>query len=68
MPNMNKLKGRIIESGLTIPKVAEKIGMERATLYRKLENEGRTMLIKDANQIIEALELTPDEAMAIFFS
>ena len=66
--NVNKLKGKIIENGLTVSALAEKIGVDRATLYRKMSNNGDTMLVKDANNIAAALKLTADEAMAIFFS
>lgn len=66
--NINKLKGKIIENGLTISTLAEKLGIDRATLYRKMSNNGETMLVKDANNIVSALHLTADEAMAIFFS
>ena len=66
--NVNKLKGKIVENGLTVAKLAEKIGVDRATLYRKMSNNGETMLVKDANNIATALELTADEALAIFFS
>lgn len=66
--NVNKLKGKIVENGLTIATLAQKIGIDRATLYRKLSNNGETMLIKDANAIISVLGLSADEAMAIFFN
>lgn len=66
--NVNKLKGKIVENGLTIATLAQKIGIDRATLYRKLSNNGETMLIKDANAIISVLGLSAEEAMAIFFS
>lgn len=66
--NINKLKGKIVENGLTVAALAEKMGIDRATLYRKLSNNGETMLVKDANAIVSALKLTSDEAVAIFFS
>lgn len=66
--NVNKLKGKIVENGLTVTSLAQKIGIDRATLYRKLSNNGETMLIKDANAIISVLGLSADEAMTIFFS
>ena len=68
MPNINKLKGKIVENGTTVSELAKKIGMDRATLYRKLNNNAETLLIKEANAIITALGLTSDEAVAIFFN
>ena len=66
--NVNKLKGKIVEKGLSVSALAEKIGIDRATLYRKLENDGAGLLVKDANSIASALDLTYDEAMSIFFA
>lgn len=66
--NINKLKGKIVENGLTVAVLAEKMGINHATLYRKMSNNGETMLVKDANAIVSALNLTADEAVAIFFS
>lgn len=68
MTNVNKLKGKIVEKGLTIEGLAKKLGMDRATLYRKLNNNAETLLIKEANAIVSALGLTSEEAVAIFFS
>jgi len=66
--NIPKLKGKIIEKGETVKSLAESMGIDQATLYRKMQNNGATMLVKDANAIVETLSLTLDEAMAIFFS
>ena len=68
MVNINKLKGKIVENGLTVEALAEKLGVDRSTLYRKLNAEGETFTIKDANMICKALELNIQEATAIFFS
>ena len=68
MVNVNKLKGRIVECGLSVGILAERIGMDRATLYRKMNSNGDTMLIKDADKIAKELDLSLDEAAAIFFS
>lgn len=65
--NVNKLKGRIVEKGLNIRIVAMKIGIDRSSLYRKLNNEGETLTIKEANKIVEILDLSPQEATDIFF-
>ncbi len=66
--NVNKLKGKIVERGMSVGALAQAIGMDRATLYRKISNDGDTMLVKDANNIVTALGLSADEAIAIFFS
>jgi DNA-binding Xre family transcriptional regulator len=68
MVNINKLKGKIIEKGLTVEKLAEKIGIDRSTIYRKMSASGKSFTIKEANLICQALELSGQEAMTIFFA
>lgn len=68
MVNINKLKGKIVEKGMTIEKLAEKIGIDRSTIYRKMGASGEPFTIREANLICKALGLDGQEAMAIFFS
>ena len=67
MINIQKLKGKIIEKGLSISELAEKININRATLYRKLRGNGENISIKEANLIVKELGLTVEEANSIFF-
>ena len=66
--NVNKLKGKIVECGLSVQELADKIGVDKATLYRKLNANGETILIKEADAISKVLCLTASEVNAIFFS
>lgn len=66
--NVNKLKGKIVERGLSIPILAEKIGIDKATLYRKIGKNGDTITIHDADMISDELKLTRNEVNDIFFS
>lgn len=68
MVNINKLKGKIVERGLNVEKLAERIGLDKSTLYRKINNDGETFSIREANLICKELKLSPQEATAIFFS
>jgi len=68
MVNINKLKGKVIENGLTIEKLADKINIDRSTLYRKINHNGETFTIKEANLIAKTLKLTADDVNAIFFN
>ena len=66
--NVKKLKGKMVENDISMAQLAEMLGLNTATLYRKFNNNGQTMLIRDANGIVDALKLTKEEAVAIFFS
>lgn len=66
--NVNKLKGIIKEKQTTPEKVAMSIGIDKSTMYRKLNNGGDEFTIKQADAISLLLGLTAEEAQAIFFS
>lgn len=61
----NKLKGKIIEKGLSIEKVAEMIGINKATFYRKLSHFDK-FTVGDVLAIKKVLSLTPEEVCLIF--
>ena len=65
--NVNKLKGKIAEKGLSIEKLAQKIGVDRSSLYRKLNNAEK-ITIGEASRMKDVLEMTPEEATLIFLS
>jgi len=66
--NINKLRGRIIENGLNVETLAGLIGIDRATLYRRLNDGGETFLIKEVSEISRVLNLSNDDINAIFFA
>lgn len=68
MVNVNKLKGKIVENGMTVNGLADKIEIDRSTLYRKLNAKGEKITIKEAQSIVTALHLTSQEAVDIFFT
>lgn len=68
MVNVNKLKGKIVEKGLSVEALADKVEINRSTLYRKINTDGETFSIKEADKIASALDLNAEEANAIFFS
>ncbi|WP_042266776.1 helix-turn-helix domain-containing protein [Clostridium perfringens] len=55
MVNLNKLKLKIFENGMNVSQLAEKIGMDRSTLYRKFQKNGDNISIKEANLMVETL-------------
>lgn len=68
MVNINKLRGKIIENGLSVKDLADNLEMDRSTLYRKMNSEGDTMTISDAMKISKVLNLTLEDVNSIFFS
>lgn len=66
MVDVNKLKGKIAEKRLNIPELSGRMGIDKATLYRKINNNGEQFSIKEADSIVKELGLTKEEAMAIF--
>lgn len=64
--NVNKLRGKIVEQGLNVGELAEKVGMDRATLYRKMRDQ--SFSVKDAHLISSVLSLSEKEVMEIFFT
>lgn len=68
MVNVNKLRGRIVESGKTIEEIAKMMNIAPSTFYRKLQKNGEPFTIKEADEITRLLKLNVSEATAIFFS
>ena len=54
MVNVNKLKGKIVECGTNIEELAAKIGMDRSTMYRKINSNGENFSIKEADLIVKS--------------
>jgi len=67
MVNIDKLKGKIIEKGMTTETLACKIGMSEDALYSRFHNSGQNISIREAEDISFALGLTFEEAKNIFF-
>lgn len=65
--NVPKLKGKMAESDINAAQLAGKIGVNRTTFYRKLNSGGGSFTVKELQGIVSALNMTPNEAMNIFF-
>lgn len=65
MCNILKLRGKIVENGLRQSDIAEAIGIDPATLSRRLKT-GENFTVAEANKITSTLHLTADEALQIF--
>lgn len=65
--NVQKLKGVIVEKGTTQENVAQAIGVDRSTFYRKMKNGGENFSVKEMQLIIKFVPLSEVEAASIFF-
>lgn len=65
MINTAKIKGRIVEKGLTIQAIAPKIPCSAYTLGQKIGNES-PMNLEEAMVLVEELDITKEE-FADFF-
>nr|WP_077613060.1 phage repressor protein [Clostridium sp. Marseille-P2415] len=66
--NIQMLKGKIMESGITQEAMADAIGMSRCTFYRKMKRKGNTFTVEEMNNIVKTIHLSKEEAVSIFFS
>lgn len=65
--NANELRGKITARGMTIQEFCDRFGFARSTFDRKLN--GLSEFDRDEiERIIDALELTWDDARMIFFT
>lgn len=67
MININKLKAKMVENEITVSQLADLVGVNQATMYRRF-NAGENFSIKEASEIAKILNLTAEELNNIFFS
>lgn len=67
MVDTRLLRIKIEEKRTNISEIASKMGIDKATLYRRIANS-ETFTIGEVGKIAEILNLTHDEAVSIFFS
>ena len=65
--NILDLKAEIVRHGLTIPRLAELIGIDKKTMYSRIN--GETSFKQDEIvKISQALKLTDEQILSIFFT
>ncbi len=57
----------LASKGMTKTELARNIGMDRATIYRKLATNGERFTVQEVNAIRRALRLDQQTANKIFF-
>lgn len=68
MVDVEKLKRAMRIEGFSIEMLADKICLDRTTLYRRFLNNGESFKIGEIERIVQALGLSEDEAKSIFFA
>ena len=68
MVNVDKLKGKIVERRMNVEDVAQAVGIDKSTFYRRLNGGGGAFTIEEADKIATLLSLNPDELNQIFFA
>ena len=63
-----KLRGKIVERGMTQEKLAHEIDMDKSTFSRKMKSEALEFSIGDMHRIASILSLSKEEAVEIFLS
>lgn len=63
--NLTLLYDRMETAGVTVDGLADKIGMPKSTLYRKLNSDN--LSVSEAKQIVDALGLSNRDTLLIFF-
>lgn len=66
MVNVMKLKGLIVERGTTQEAVADALGINRSTFYRKMKNNG-DFTVSEVQKLMTAIPISFEEASEIFF-
>lgn len=67
MVNTSLLRDKITKKQTTVAEVAAKMGIDKATLYRRI-TDGQSFTIGEVGKIAEILQLSHDESISIFFS
>lgn len=65
--NIPKLKGRVVESEMTMSELADAMNIDRNTLTRRLANDGNDFTLGEIKQMREILHLAMSEVESIFF-
>lgn len=66
--NTNKLKGKLSEKAVTQELVADLMGIDKTTFYRKMKNGGSGFTIGEIHKMTDVIPLSKDEAVDIFFN
>lgn len=64
---VNEFRAEMVRQGMTVNDVSEKIGIDRASMYRKM-NGTSDFMRNEIEKIINVLHLSGDDVLRIFFA
>lgn len=64
--NIEMLRTKMASRNISNEEMAKRLGIDASTFYRKLKSEGTNFTVGQMHQIVDVLQLTPEEASAIF--
>jgi len=64
--NMDMLRGKMAELKLSPEDMAQAIGVDPSTFYRKIKAEGISFTVGQMHKIVDVLHLSREEAASIF--
>lgn len=67
MQRKEELREIMNNKNVSVAELAEKIGIDTATMYRKLAQDGESITIKEARKIVDYLKIPKGKAVHIFF-
>lgn len=64
--NMDVLRGKMAERRISQEEMANRIGVDPSTFYRKMKSDGTNFTVGQMHKIVDVLKLTSEEAVSIF--
>lgn len=68
MVNILKLKAKLVENGKNVEYLADTLGVNKTTIYRKLAAGGDDFTIGEVDKISKVMNLSAADINSIFFS
>lgn len=66
--NVDRLRGKMVEYGINSDALADKLGIDRTTFYRKMKSGGSKFTVGEVHRMVECIPLSKEEAVDIFFT
>ena len=66
MVNIRKQKAKLVEKDISIIELAKALGIDKSTVYRKINKSRENFTVKDVEKISNVLSLTYDDINDIF--